>query len=220
VVVAEEQTSGRGRRGRSWFSPAGSGLYVSVVLTPGAATDASRATTLLTLAVGVALAEGIEAATGLPPDIKWPNDLTVGRRKLAGILTESAAGSDRGAAPAPPVVTGFGINIGPMAYPPDLESRATSLETELGRPVDRTLLLVETLASIAARYGDLVAGRFDAILDNWRRRAPASRGAAVVWRTPSGPKSGITAGIAEDGALLVTVDGRLERIVAGELTWT
>ena len=92
VVIADAQTSGRGRLGRSWFSPPGAGLYVSVVLVPGrAAIDAARATTLLTLSAGVALAEGVQAATGLAADIKWPNDLLVGRRKLAGILAEGVA---------------------------------------------------------------------------------------------------------------------------------
>jgi BirA family transcriptional regulator, biotin operon repressor / biotin---[acetyl-CoA-carboxylase] ligase len=90
VVIADAQTAGRGRRGRTWFSPAGSGLYVSVVVTPArSATDPGRATTLLTLATGVALAEGVERATGLAPAIKWPNDLLIGRRKVAGILAEA-----------------------------------------------------------------------------------------------------------------------------------
>ena len=92
VVIADAQTAGRGRRGRTWFSPPGSGLYVSIVLMPGRAKVApQRATALLTLTAGVALAEAVAAATGLPPDIKWPNDLLVGRRKLAGILAEATA---------------------------------------------------------------------------------------------------------------------------------
>jgi BirA family biotin operon repressor/biotin-[acetyl-CoA-carboxylase] ligase len=218
-VIADEQTAGRGRRGRTWFSPPGSGLYVSIVLTPSAARAApDRAAGLLTLAVGVALAEGVEAATALAPDIKWPNDLAVARRKLAGILTEAVPPPTRAGAPAA-VVTGFGVNVGPMAYPPELADRATSLETELGRPIDRTQLLVEALAAIGRRYEDLLAGRFDAILDTWRRRAPAARGATVSWTTPSGRRAGVTAGLADDGALLVQVNGRVERIVGGELTW-
>jgi BirA family biotin operon repressor/biotin-[acetyl-CoA-carboxylase] ligase len=220
VVMADEQTAGRGRRGRTWFSPPGSGLYVSLVLAPSAARVApERVVGLLTLTVGVALAEGIERATGLAPTIKWPNDLTVDRRKLAGILTESIAPSERSAGPVGPVVTGFGINVGPMAYPPELVDSATSLETELGRPVERAVLLVEALAALAARYQDLLDGRFDEVLGAWRARAPASRGAVVRWATASGPLTGTTAGVADDGALLVEVKGRLERIVAGEVIW-
>lgn len=215
VIVADQQTAGRGRRGREWFSPPGSGLYVSTVLTPGRGRQPARATGLLTLAAGVALAEGVQAASGLLVDLKWPNDLYVSRRKLAGILAEAAAGDSL----APPVVLGYGINVGPMAYPPELRERATSLETEMGRAVDRALLLVETLAALARRYADLLEGRFDAILDAWRARAPAAVGARVNWMGASGPLSGVTAGVDDDGALLVKIGERVERVVAGEIVW-
>jgi BirA family transcriptional regulator, biotin operon repressor / biotin---[acetyl-CoA-carboxylase] ligase len=212
VVFADGQTAGRGRRGRSWFSPPGSGLYVSVVLAPGRASIApERAMTLTTLAAGVALAEGIERISGLGADIKWPNDLMVGRRKLAGILAEGVSGDS--------VVLGYGVNVSPAAFPPELGARATSLESELGRPVDRAELFAESLAALARRYDDLLDGRFDAILDAWRTRAPGSRGARVSWETPSGPRSGITAGIDDRGALLVQVGDGIERVVGGEVTW-
>jgi BirA family transcriptional regulator, biotin operon repressor / biotin---[acetyl-CoA-carboxylase] ligase len=210
VVMADAQTAGRGRRGHTWFSPAGSGLYVSVILAPSRAADPDRATTLLTLAAGVAIAEGVERATGLTPAIKWPNDLLVSGRKLAGILAEAFGGA---------VVLGYGVNLGPAAYPRELRDRATCLETELGRPIDRAAVAVETLAALASRYDDLVSGRFDAILDAWRRRAPTHRGAQVVWDTPAGPQSGVTDGIDDTGALLVRVADRVERIVAGEVRW-
>jgi BirA family biotin operon repressor/biotin-[acetyl-CoA-carboxylase] ligase len=224
VVTADEQTSGRGRRGRTWFSPPGSGLYVSVVLAPGRArVDPGRALALLTLAAGVALSEAVEAATGLRTDIKWPNDLVASRRKVAGILAEGAAapsaahGDNDGSMDS--VILGYGVNVGPMAYPPDLRDRATSLETELGRHVDRPELFVETLVRLSQRYDDLLEGRFDVILDAWRRRAPATRGARVRWQATDGSQTGVTAGIDNLGALLVRVGDRLERIVAGELTW-
>jgi BirA family biotin operon repressor/biotin-[acetyl-CoA-carboxylase] ligase len=235
VVVADAQTAGRGRRGRSWFSPPGSGLYVSLVLDPGCALQPERATALLTLAAGVALAEAVGRATGLAPEIKWPNDLVVRRRKLAGILAEAVTGEGRGTgvrqAGAPGtsadggvprvagVVLGYGINVAMTAYPLELADRATSLESELGRPIDRAMLCAETIAAVAARYDDLLAGRFDAILDAWRARAPGSRGARVRWDTPDGPRSGTTAGVDEAGALLVRTGARTERLVAGEVTW-
>ena len=112
-----------------------------------------------------------------------------------------------------------GINVGRMAYPPELVDRATALEVELGRTVDRAMLLAETLAALARRYDDLLAGRFDAILDGWGARAPGSRGAGVSWESPAGPRSGVTAGVDDRGALLVQVGDSIERIVAGELTW-
>lgn len=215
VVCADEQTAGRGRRGRGWFSPPGAGLYVSAVLTPGRSVDPVRATTLATVAAGVALAEAVRACTALAVDIKWPNDLLVGRRKLSGILAEAVARGPRIDA----VVLGYGVNVGPMAYPPGLADRATSLEAELGRAVDRALVFAETLAALSRRYDDLLAGRFDAILDAWRARAPGAIGAAVSWESSSGRRTGVTAGIDPAGALLVSVDGRIERLVAGEVTW-
>jgi BirA family biotin operon repressor/biotin-[acetyl-CoA-carboxylase] ligase len=216
IVVAGAQTAGRGRRGREWFSPPGSGLYVSIVLMPGRARyQPARATMLLTLSAGVALAEAVEAATALRVDLKWPNDLFLSGRKLAGILAEAVA-VDR---PPQPIVLGYGINISPTAYPPWLRNRATSLETEAGHPVDRALVLVESLAAVARRYEELLVGRFDAILDAWRLRAPAAVGAHVTWAGTAGPLAGVTAGVDDDGALRVSVDGRIERIVAGEITW-
>jgi BirA family biotin operon repressor/biotin-[acetyl-CoA-carboxylase] ligase len=206
VVVADTQTSGRGRRGRQWFSPPLSGLYVSIVLEPPLA-----AKMLVTLAAGVGLSEGVQAATGLPTDIKWPNDLLAGSRKLAGILAEAVT---RDA-----VVLGYGINAGLESYPPELKSRATSLERELGRPVDRPSLFVETLVAVAGRYNELVAGRSSAILDAWRERSPGSRGRRVTWETPTGVRSGTTAGIDDEGALLVSVGDRVERLIAGEVVW-
>jgi BirA family biotin operon repressor/biotin-[acetyl-CoA-carboxylase] ligase len=212
VVMADAQTAGRGRHGRVWVSPAGSGLYVSVLLTPARArVEPMRATMLLTLAAGVGIAEGIEAATGLRTGLKWPNDLLVGRRKLAGILAEATSSLEA-------VVVGFGINVNPAAFPNELAGQVTSIESELGRAVDRCAVLAGTLASLAARYDDLLDGRFDAILDAWRSRAPASAGAKVTWKTPHGQRAGVTAGIDDHGALLVRVGDSVERIVAGEVT--
>ena len=223
VVLADAQTAGRGRHGHVWVSPAGSGLYVSVVLTPAEArVDPMRATMLITLAAGVAIAEGIEATTGLRADLKWPNDLLINRRKLSGILSEGVSGPSR--RPAGPlgletVVVGFGINVAPGSFPRELSERVTSIESELGRAVDRATVFAGTLSALEARYGDLLEGRFDAILDAWRGRAPASIGAQVSWVTPDGDKSGVTAGIDDHGALLVRTGDGTARIVAGEVTW-
>ena len=239
IVIADAQTAGRGRRGRTWFSPPGAGLYVSVVLAPARATlTPDRATALLTLAAGVALAEAVERATGLSPGIKWPNDLLIGRRKLAGILAEGVArpahvsdAANRGPQVWDPasagfpnasiqsVVLGYGLNVSPAAYPHELSDRVTSLEAELGRAIDRFALCAETLVSLAVRYDDLLDARFDAILDAWRARAPGSRGGRVSWETPSGKQTGTTAGIDDMGALLVRVGDRTERLVAGEIQW-
>ena len=216
TVVAEAQTSGRGRMGRSWFSPPGAGLYVSVVLRPGQGFSAVRdPSALLTIAAGVALAEGIQASTGLPAEIKWPNDLLVGKRKLAGILAEAAAqGGDLAF-----VILGFGVNLRPAAYPPELAGRVTSIEAELDRPTDRAMILAEILSALASRHADLRQGRFGAILSAWRTRVPLLRGAPVEWETPHGLQRGRAEDVDATGALLVRVNGRIERLIAGEVRW-
>lgn len=211
VVVADQQTTGRGRRGHRWFSPPASGLYVSVVLAPRLATsDPLRATQLVTLGAGVAIAEALETSAGLRADLKWPNDLYVGCRKLGGILAESSGDT---------VILGYGINVASSAYPPELHDRATSIESELGRGVERDELFVETLAALSRRYQDLLDGRFDAILDAWRRRAPGAVGAPVARTVGGVVERGVTEGIDDRGALLVRVGDRTERIVSGEITW-
>jgi BirA family biotin operon repressor/biotin-[acetyl-CoA-carboxylase] ligase len=224
TVAAELQTAGRGRLGRTWYSPPGAGLYASVVLrpenVPGSFFPCPKIEpgtflgSLVTLTAGVALAEAVRACTHLPVDIKWPNDLVVGPRKLAGILVEAS-----GAGRLQYVIVGFGINLWSAAYPPEIADRATSIEAELGRAVDRGTVLVECLASLAAWNQTLRAGTTDAVLDRWRSLAPSSRGARVEWATQEGIASGVTEGIDQDGALLVRTDGRLERIIAGEIRW-
>ena len=211
-MVANAQTAGRGRRGHHWFSPPESGLYVSVVLTPVRAPDPRRATLLLTIAAGVAVAEAIDAVTGLTVRLKWPNDVLIDGRKVAGILAEGATDRESIAS----VALGYGVNVRAGVYPPDLSDRATSIERELGREVDRRDVLIETLTALGGRYDDLLAGRFDAILDAWRRRAPSASGARVA----TGGRRGTTAGIDDDGALLVRIDDRIERIVGGEVEWS
>lgn len=218
TVVAEAQTSGRGRHGREWFSPAGAGLYVSVILRPASdhpLAKKSNPAALLTLASGVAIAEGIRNGAGLPVEIKWPNDLVIGRRKLAGILAEAAA--QAGALQF--IVLGFGVNLRVAAYPKELAVRATSIEAETGRTPDRALILAEILASVAERYADLRAARFDAILSAWRRLAPSSSFASIEWDSSEGVVRGRAEGIDAEGALLVRVGDRAERLIAGEVRW-
>lgn len=215
IVLASSQTAGRGRFGRTWFSPPGAGLYVSLVCRN------ERAAALLTLAGGVAVADGIRSATGLPVQIKWPNDVVVddrraaGRRKLAGILAEATSTPEG----LQYVILGFGINLGSAAYPPELADRATSIEVELGRPVDGSTVLAETLAAFAERFRELERGATAAMLARWRALAPSSRGAIVEWDTATGPARGVTTGIDDHGALLVQVGDRKERIISGELRW-
>ncbi len=209
VVAANAQSAGRGRLGRSWASPPGAGLYVSVVLRP-----LPHALPLLTIAAGVAVAEGVEAASGLSACVKWPNDVYAGARKLAGILAEA------GSSPAGDhVVIGFGINLRPAAFPPDVAARATSIEGELGRTVDRGLVLAECLAALADRYRLLQAGARDAVIAAWRSRAAQHLGRPVEWDAEHGARRGIAHDIDARGALLVRVGDRTVRVISGEVRW-
>ena len=210
VVVANTQSAGRGRVGRSWSSPPGAGLYVSVVLRP-----AGSALQLLTIAAGVAVAEGVHAAAGLDPAVKWPNDVHVRSRKLAGILAE--AGSSAGAVDH--VVLGFGVNILRAAYPPDVAARATSIESELGRSVDRGLVLAECLTALSSRYEMLRRGGVNDVIAAWRARAATHLGRVIEWEVDGGRRQGVAHDIDSTGALLVHSGDKIVRVISGEVRW-
>ncbi len=164
TVLAEEQVRGRGRFGRAWHSPRGRAVLMSVVLRPpSGGIAAPHVTALATLAV----AEAIEAAAGLEAAIRWPNDVTLRERKAAGILTEC-----RGNRIAPCVV-GVGINVNTRhdEFPPELQGSATSLALEAGKELGVEAVAGATLRLLAERYRDAVAGRWDALAAQWRRRA-------------------------------------------------
>lgn len=213
TVLALAQTAGRGRMGRAWFSPPGAGLYVSIVCRHAALAPC------LTLAGGLAVAEGICAATALPVQIKWPNDVVTSgpgsRRKLAGILAEASSGPEG----VQYIVIGIGINLRTAAYPPALADRATSIEAELGRAPDGGAVLGETLAALAAAHAQLTAGDVAGVLARWRALAPSVVGTTVSWESPEGPRHGRTAGIDDAGALLVRTKTGIERIISGEVRW-
>jgi BirA family biotin operon repressor/biotin-[acetyl-CoA-carboxylase] ligase len=214
-VLAEQQHAGRGRRGRSWFSPPGAGLYLSVVVRPAGPTDTLS---LVTLAAGVATARALCATTGLDVELKWPNDLVVGRpwRKVGGLLCESVGSG--GALDA--VVIGIGVNLRPAAYPPEIADRATAIESELGRPIDRALLLPELLASLADVIGRLWRDERRWICDEWRRLGRAGLGGAIArWTEQGAERRGVVRDIDDHGGLIVDVDRQPRRLVAGEVIW-
>jgi BirA family transcriptional regulator, biotin operon repressor / biotin---[acetyl-CoA-carboxylase] ligase len=205
VILADMQTAGRGRLGRTWTSPPGAGIYASLVFRP-----LPHVARLLTMAAGVGIAEGIAAATGLEAELKWPNDVHCGGRKLAGILAER--GADH-------VVLGFGINVLRAVYPADVEARATSIEIELGRPVDRAIVLAECLAALAARYRDLDAGRDAIVMTAWRARGASMIGRRVQWDAAGTVSQGRAERVDDDGALLVRTESGLVRVISGEVRW-
>ena len=210
VVIADAQSAGRGRHGRAWASPPGAGLYMSIIMRPSA-----HVVSLLTIAAGVALADGIEAASGLQPQLKWPNDVYMNGRKLAGILAE--AGTSK--AGVQHVVLGCGINLMPAAYPPDVAARATSIESELGRAVDRGLLLTECLAALHARYLELQSQAPAGVIARWRDRAASTLGRRVEWDVAGVTRQGVAEDIDDSGALLVRDGAARARVMSGEVRW-
>ena len=224
LVLAGQQTAGRGRAGHSWFSPPTAGLYLSVVL---AADDGGRAAPdwvqALTLAAGVAAAEGLHAASGLPVVIKWPNDLVMapagtvrGARKLAGILAEAHTDG----AALSQVIVGLGVNVGAAAWPTEISSSATSLEDEAGRTIDPAQVLGHSLVRLGTWVRRLRAGDAPMVRRRWQQLAVGASAAAVqIAAGGRGPRRGVTCGIDDAGALLVRCGTQVERVTAGEVTW-
>ena len=213
VVIAESQTSGRGRRGRSWFCPAGKGLLISVLLRPTLPVSQVH---LLTLVAACAAAEAIEATVDLPVGIKWPNDLFLGDRKAGGILVEAAGAG----AAVDWVVAGIGINVNtePGELPPAVSRSATSIKQACGAAVDRTELLTRLLAQLGAQYTEALASGFDGVLGGFRSR-DYLMGRSVDVQTKDGPVRGRAAGIGSRGELVLRLPDRsLRRFHAGEVT--
>ena len=217
VVVAGQQTAGRGRRGHTWVSPEGAGLYFSTVVQPpvGPVEDGVPSVLgLLTLAAGLAVAEGVGHATGLEASLKWPNDLYYGF-KLAGVLAEGhAIGTAQ-----QHVVVGVGINLRDVEYLTDAEGRATSIEKEMGVAPESGAVLTAVLGAWAQRYQDLLDGRFGRVVDRWRVRAAGLVGRPVAWTDAAGEHEGTTTGVDQTGALLVDTGDSVARITAGAVTW-
>ena len=173
---------------------------------------------LLTLAAGVAVAEAVRSTTGLPVELKWPNDLVIGRpwRKLAGVLCESVGVGARVDA----IVVGIGVNLRAAAYPPELAGQATSIEIELGRPIERAMLVAQCLGRLADGVRRLRRGEREGIVRDWRSLGRAGlNGVPVRWHEQGDEQRGLARDIDPDGALLVERGGRLERIIAGEVLW-
>jgi len=213
VVFADSQTRGRGRLGRKWMSPAGRGLWFSVLLRPDLRPQEA---TRLAVASATALRRAIESSTGLKTEIKWPNDILVYGKKAAGILLELSAELDH----VNYVVVGIGVdvNLTPADFPAELRKAATSLTAELGRPVSRPDLAVAILRELDNDYARVGAGRFSALADEWEEHG-TTIGHEVVIRMGNRQIRGRAESLGEDGELLVRTDfGRLERIVGGDVT--
>jgi len=213
VVFAESQTRGRGRLGRKWMSPAKRGLWFSVLLRPDLR---PQETTRLNVASATALRRAIESQTGLKPEIKWPNDILIHGKKVAGILTELSGELDH----VKYVVLGIGVdvNMSQGDFPAELRKLATSLKAELGKPVSRPELAVAILRELDRDYARIGAGQFAAVADEWEELG-TTIGQEVTIRTGDRRIRGRAESLGEDGELLLrTEHGHLERIIGGDVT--
>lgn len=213
VVTADSQTAGKGRRGRVWSSPEGVNLYCSVVLRPPIMPHKAPQLTFLS---AVAVARAIEATTTLKPEIKWPNDLLIAGKKVAGLLNEMSAETDR----INFVILGIGVNLNMAGdqFPDDLRHPATSILLESGSKVARKFFAGVMLNELDKLYGDFLTFGFGPARQEWQQRCNANGRKVAVSDSGTDVARGMFAGIDEDGALLVkTATGGIERILSGDV---
>lgn len=204
VVVAGHQTAGRGRLGRTWSAEPGTALLVSVLLRPPLPIDEIP---LVLMATGLAACDGVEAAAGFRPQLKWPNDLVVDDRKLAGLLSEAAGGGEPG------VILGLGVNVSAGAYPADLAGDAISCEEVASAPVDRAELLVGFLTGLEARYSTVLTGKREETLSAYRADSATLGRRVRVELTTGNPLEGQATRLDDDGQLVVTDDAGVDHPV-------
>lgn len=213
VVLAERQTHGRGRLGRTWISTPGKSLTLSVLLRPPI--PPARAPQL-TLVTAVALAAGLRSETGLPVQVKWPNDLRIGGRKTGGILTEMA-GTGRTIGH---VVIGIGLNVNPDpgGFPEEIRHTATSLAEAAGAPLPRQRILEVVMDSLDHAYVRYLDEGFEPIRESWEVLSDTI-GREVTVREHGRVVRGAARGIDDEGFLLVEAfDGTISRVVSGDVS--
>lgn len=212
IVVSEEQVSGKGRLGRSWHSPKYTGIWFSIILKPKIPPQQAPQLTLL---AAVSVVRGIEVATGLKCDIKWPNDILINGKKTVGILTELQAEADRINA----VIIGIGINVNQQLehFPDDLKGTATSLSIETGTKLNRSMILQAILKELEDLYVDYLENGFQVVKFLWESYA-VSIGKQIKARTLTETIEGKALGITNDGVLLLEdKNGTIHHIYSADI---
>ncbi len=210
VIIAEEQTGGIGRMGRAWVSPSG-GIWITIVLKPHIPIDHVF---MITMAGSVAVARAIRKEFSLGAVIKWPNDIFIGNKKVAGLLLELAAEADT----VHYCLLGMGIdaNVPLSQFSPELQNKITSISAELGHEVDRDSFLARILKEFESQYLLVESGEYDTIIREWKS-ASCTLEHRVDIRTLKNSFSGEAVDIDEFGALIIRKDnGKLERVIAGD----
>jgi BirA family biotin operon repressor/biotin-[acetyl-CoA-carboxylase] ligase len=211
VIIAEAQTAGRGRLGRSWHSQREAGLYFSMVLFPKAPPSLAP---LFTLATAVAMHNAVERYTGLDIDIKWPNDLLTGQKKICGILSEIQAEVDL----VKTMIVGVGLNANHEELPEDIAGRATSLRIASGRIQSRIEILLEFFEEFETIYMDFERKGPRSIVDQWTRFSSFANGRKIEIHDGVRKITGITRGLNPLGALRIEQKGgQIEEVYSGDV---
>jgi BirA family transcriptional regulator, biotin operon repressor / biotin---[acetyl-CoA-carboxylase] ligase len=212
VVMAEEQTAGRGRVGRKWHSERGTGLYCTVLLRPRLSPAQAP---LLTMLAGISAQSAIQAQTGLAPELKWPNDLLLNGKKIGGILTEMYAEPSA----VRFVIIGIGLNVNQEKFPPELSGIATSLRKESGKNTYRLELLVRLLTQFESHYNQFLREGGGFVVEQFQKLSSSARGRRVRVDTGTDSYVGTTAGLSPEGLLLVAREnGPVTTVIAGDVT--
>ena len=212
LVLAEEQTQGRGRRGRTWVSPPRRGIYASLLLRPSL--DVSRLP-LVAFAASLGIARALEEEMGRRVEIKWPNDLLVGGKKVAGLLAEARSFEER-----PALVVGLGLNVhqSPEDFPEDFRDQVSSLALATGRPWDRTLLLPLLLERWEEEHVRLVATGGKETLSRWQEYSAIRDGATVRADLGGEILQGVFRGLTPSGQMRLEMEGgSFRRVAFGEV---
>ncbi|HXG22466.1 MAG TPA: biotin--[acetyl-CoA-carboxylase] ligase [Methylomirabilota bacterium] len=213
AVIADEQTGGKGRLGRSWVSPPGVNLHLSLILRPPLATTLVPQINLL---AAIAVANAIRDVSSLSPAIKWPNDVLLQGKKVCGILAEmqTETGTLRS------VVLGIGVNVNaPLsAFPPELHDKASSLFLTGGQFIDRAVFTAALLTHLEKLYVLWLERGFLAVRPAWEHYAAGLIGQQITVAAPEGTITGVVLGLDSDGALLLQDEGTTRRILAGDVT--
>lgn len=213
LFVADAQTAGRGSRGRSWESPAKTALYMSLLLTNPQIKPENAS--MLTLVMGLSVAEAVEKLSGLQGRIKWPNDVVLSKKKICGILTEMSAG----AAGISHIIIGVGINLMQKVFPEELSDKATSLYMETGREISRADMAAGVMDAFERNYTEFCKTQDMSGLKEAYESVLINLGQPVLVLDPAGEYEGISQGIDSRGELLVKrQDGTLATVYSGEVS--
>lgn len=210
VVIADQQTAGRGRLGRTWISESGQNLTFSLIIRPAISPSHIG---ILSLYAGVAVASGLKNLTGKSPTCKWPNDVLFVQKKCCGILSETVFSGTTVSA----VIIGIGVNVNQAVFPEILSTKATSLFLTCGKPFDRSVVLAELLKQLEEYYTYIQSGMFETIIDNWKRYSHML-GSSITVDQDGEVLHGTATRLADDGGLIISSEGKEVKVRAGDVT--